>query len=314
MDLAVDVQNLTKIFGEFRAVSGVSFQIPRGSIFGFLGPNGAGKSTTIRMLLGIISPTSGEGRVLGLDIIKQSEKIKTKVGYMSQKFSLYEDLTVLENLDFFSGIFELSGKRKRNRIEELIVLTKLSGYENRLARDLPQGVRQRLAFAVAQIHDPEMIFLDEPTGGVDPALRRYFWDIIADLSAAGKTVMVTSHYMDEVERCDHICFIYGGKLIASGTPTQLKQNYLSGEIYALETSRRAETLHILKQADFVSNPFPSGRSVRFVVEKVAADPNEALRLVEKAGITDAKLRKDSPTLEDVFVSLVAQREIEKLET
>ncbi|MCE1245437.1 MAG: ABC transporter ATP-binding protein [Firmicutes bacterium] len=304
MALSVDVQGITKVFGSFRAVSDVSFQIPAGSIFGFLGPNGAGKSTTIRMLLGIIQPTEGDGTVLGYDIIRESEKIKMNVGYMSQKFSLYEDLTVYENLDFFCGIFELTGKAKKDRIDFLISLTKLDGYEDKLTYNLPQGVRQRLALATALINDPKLVFLDEPTGGVDPALRRYFWDIIADLSKQGRTVMVTSHYMDEVERCDNICFIYGGKLIAKGTPSQLKANYIQGEIYSFETENRLNALSALQELSWVKNPFPAGRAVRFLVDKGGFREDEMKQHLAAVSVKDVNIRKTSPTLEDVFISLV----------
>jgi ABC-2 type transport system ATP-binding protein len=304
MDLSVDVNGITKMFGDFAAVSDVSFKIPAGSIFGFLGPNGAGKSTTIRMLLGIIQPTHGSGSVLGYDIIRESEKIKMNVGYMSQKFSLYEDLTVYENLDFFCGIFELSGKVKQERIEHLISLTKLDGYEDKLTYNLPQGVRQRLAFATALINDPKLVFLDEPTGGVDPALRRYFWDIIADLSKQGRTVMVTSHYMDEVERCDNICFIYGGKLIAKGTPSQLKANYIQGEIYSFETENRLEALTVLQGIPWVKNPFPAGRAIRFLVDKGDFREDVLQKSLSETSKTGVNIRKAAPTLEDVFISLV----------
>ena len=230
-DLVVDVRDLTRRFGHFVAVDRVSFQIPRGTIFGFLGPNGAGKSTTIRMLLGILPVSEGEGQVLGFDIRTSSEEIRARVGYMSQRFSLYEDLTVLENLRFFGGVFGLAGARLDQRVRELVEMTRLEGFEKQLAQGLPGGIRQRLALATSLLHDPELVFLDEPTGAVDPALRRYFWERIAELSAAGRTVMVTSHHMDEVERCHDICFIHHGRLMAQGSPGELKNRHLPGEMW-----------------------------------------------------------------------------------
>ena len=304
-ELCVNVQNLTKKFGSFTAVNGISFKIPAGSIFGFLGPNGAGKSTTIRMLLGIIPPTSGDGNVLGFDITKQSEEIRARVGYMSQKFSLYTDLTVYENLDFFGGIFDIPQKKKEKRIDYILDLAKLRGYENQMTEDLPRGVRQRLAFGVSLIHDPQIVFLDEPTGGVDPALRRYFWDIIAQLSQEGKTVMVTSHYMDEVERCDNICFIFRGKLIARGTPSGLKKDYIGGETYSVETKRRIDLMSMLKEETWAKNPFPAGNFVRFLVDKDSIKCEEIRKLISENGFEGETLKKVNPTLEDVFISLVS---------
>lgn len=296
LPLAVDVHNLTRRFGDFVAVDRVSFQIPKGSIFGFLGPNGAGKSTTIRMLLGILAVSEGEGTVLGRDIRTQAEAIRSQVGYMAQKFSLYEDLTVWENLEFFAGIFQVKGK---GRLEHLLELLRLKEYRHSLATSLPGGIRQRLAFAVALVHDPEIVFLDEPTGAVDPALRRYFWEIIVELAQSGKTVMVTTHYMDEVERCDDICFIYGGKVIAQGSPTELKRDHVSGHIYQFEPTRRLRALHALQKMPEVLNPFPAGTAVRFQSEASA----EALR-PQLQEFLQGDLRAVRPTLEDVFISLV----------
>ena len=301
--LSVNVRDLTKRFGNFVAVDRVSFEIPEGSIFGFLGPNGAGKSTTIRMLLGITSVTSGEGTVLGRNIRTQSQEIRSRVGYMAQRFSLYEELTVQENLDFFAGVFGLEGRQGRARIEELIELTRLRGAEREMAATLPGGIRQRLALAVALVHDPDIVFLDEPTGAVDPALRRYFWELIVDLSVAGKTVMVTSHHMDEVERCDNICFITAGRLIAQGSPSELKRNYLRGQAMEVVTPRRAEISDWLKSQLGVSNPFPAGSSVRFVLTGDAGEIVQKFATIARPGET---VRPTRPTLEDVFVSLVSE--------
>lgn len=291
-DLCVNVEGLTKRFGDFTAVDSVDFQIPRGSIFGFLGPNGAGKSTVIRMLLGILPPTEGHGRVLGRDIRTEAAEIRARVGYMAQKFSLYEDLTVRENLNFFAGLFGARG------VEDTIEVAKLGDYVDQLARFLPGGVRQRLALAVALVHDPELIFLDEPTGAVDPALRRYFWERIVQMARSGKTVMVTSHYMDEVERCDTICFIHSGKLIARGSPSELKRNTLKADMYSLKAENRHQALDVLGRLDGVGIPFPSGTSVRFTYSGEESALRKAL-----AGSSLPAAQKTSPNLEDVFVSL-----------
>lgn len=303
-ELAVDVQGLTRRFGDFVAVDGATFQIERGAIFGFLGPNGAGKSTTIRMLLGILPPSEGDGTVLGRNLRTQAEEIRARVGYMSQKFSLYQDLTVLENLRFFGGVFALPKKRLEERIDELVEMTRLQGYENTLAAQLPGGIRQRLSLATSLLHDPELVFLDEPTGAVDPALRRYFWERIAGLSAQGKTVMVTSHYMDEVERCHEICFINRGAIIARGSPSELKRDNLHGTMWQVETKSRNRIVELLESLPQVASAFPSGTSVRFLLR-----PDEEVAQVErelrKAGLSQ-DLHQSDATLEDVFVSLAAE--------
>lgn len=305
--LSVDVKNLTRKFGDFTAVDRVSFKIPRGEIFGFLGPNGAGKSTTIRMLLGIIQPTSGEGNVLNLDIITKSEEIRARVGYMSQKFSLYKDLTVMENLNFFAGVFNISGAEKDSKIDELVGLTRLSEYKNNLAGELPRGVQQRLAFAVSLIHDPEIIFLDEPTGGVDPSLRRYFWDVIVQLSEKGKTIMVTTHYMDEVERCNDICFIHGGRIIAKGSPSQLKKEHIKGQAYECKSEQKVKLVEYLKGIEGVSQPFPAGDRVRFIIDPRVKNPDSVCEHFRQKGLSTGNVKKTTPTLEDVFVFLTKNR-------
>ncbi|MBI3924803.1 MAG: ABC transporter ATP-binding protein [Armatimonadetes bacterium] len=299
-ELAVDVHELTRRFGQFVAVDRVSFQIPRGSIFGFLGPNGAGKSTTIRMLLGILAPSSGTGTVLGRNLRTEPEAIRSKVGYMSQKFSLYEDLTVLENLEFFGGIFGLWGSALGRRIEELVELTRLQGYEREMAAQLPGGIRQRLALAASLLHDPELLFLDEPTGSVDPSLRRYFWERIGAMSEAGKTVMVTSHYMDEVERCHEIAFIDRGRLIARGSPDELKRDQLRGSLWRVETRRRVDVAALLARSPGVDAAYPSGLSVRFLMRRGVEPLEAAIRQIDPEA---ARAEVAEPTLEDVFISL-----------
>ena len=296
----VDVRGLTRRFGDFTAVDNVDFQIRRGRIFGFLGPNGAGKSTTIRMLLGIVRPTEGVGRVLGFDILKESAQIRERVGYMAQKFSLYEDLTPAENLDFFAGLSGLEGSDWSRRRDKVVETVKLGDYLKEMTASLPGGVRQRLALAVTLLHEPELIFLDEPTGNVDPALRRYFWELIVQLSEQGKTVMVTSHYMDEVERCDKICFIHSGRLIGEGSPRELKSNTLKKELLTLATTRRIEAMQMLKQVAGVENPFPAGTSVRFLFDGRREELEAALR---SKGFRSEEVGVARPNLEDVFIYL-----------
>ena len=221
MDYAIEVENLTKKFGNFTAVDNISFQIPKGSIFGFLGPNGSGKSTTIRMLCGVLSPTSGKGSVMGKDIVRETEAVRQNLGYMSQRFSLYEDLTVEENLDFYGGIYGLDRDTRNERKKELIMMANLEGKEKSLAGTLSGGWKQRLALGCALIHKPGFLVLDEPTAGVDPVSRRVFWEIIHALSQQGITILVTTHYMDEAESCDIVGFIFNGRIINVAPPQEL---------------------------------------------------------------------------------------------
>lgn len=221
MEYAIEVENLTKRFGSFTAVDNISFKIPKGSIFGFLGPNGSGKSTTIRMLCGVLTPTSGKGVVMGLDIVQDTEKVRQNLGYMSQRFSLYEDLSVEENLDFYGGIYGLDKKTRDERKKELIMMANLTGKEKSLAGTLSGGWKQRLALGCALIHKPKLLVLDEPTAGVDPVSRRVFWEIIHELSRQGITILVTTHYMDEAESCDITGFIFDGRIINIAPPQEL---------------------------------------------------------------------------------------------
>jgi len=231
---SIEVSDLTKKFGSFTAVDRISFGVNKGEIFGFLGPNGAGKSTTIRMLCGIIRPTSGRGRVGGFDIGTQPEEVKKVIGYMSQRFTLYGDLTVKENMDFFGGIHNLPPRLKAERQAWVLEMAGLVGKANWLTRELSGGWKQRLALGCAILHQPEILFLDEPTASVDPISRRDFWDLIYDLANRGTTVLVTSHYMDEVERCQRIAIIYSGKIIGIGSPKELKKTFTQREDSTLE--------------------------------------------------------------------------------
>jgi ABC-2 type transport system ATP-binding protein len=220
---AVDVHDLVKQFGRFTAVNHISFQVAKGEVFGFLGPNGAGKSTTIRMLCGILPPTSGTGHVGGFNIVKQRYQIKETIGYMSQRFSLYSDLTIEENIDFYSGIYKLSRQKKKTRKDWILKMTGLEKMRSSLTGTISTGFKQRLAFGCAVIHEPEIVFLDEPTSGIDPIARKNFWELVRQMASSGVTIFVTTHYMDDADNCDRISLIYNGDIIAMGSPSELKQ-------------------------------------------------------------------------------------------
>jgi ABC-2 type transport system ATP-binding protein len=304
--LAIEVTDLTKHFGRFAAVDRVSFQVERGEVFGFLGPNGSGKSTTIRMLCGILLPTSGTGLVGGFDVAREPERVRERIGYMSQKFSLYEELTVQENLDFFAGIYGLAGPDAIARRDEVLVLAGLAVHRNALARELPGGLRQRLALASAIIHRPSVLFLDEPTAGVDPISRREFWELIRGMASAGTAIFVTTHYMDEAEHCHSLAFIYQGRLIAQGPPLVLKRG-LHGCLVEVEVEPAA-----LVQALEALQAHPQAREAAMFGAKlhVTLDSSDSLPTVRASlaghGITVRRMEAIVPSLEDVFVSLVAR--------
>lgn len=288
----IETENLTRRFESFTAVDKVTMRIKKGSIYGFLGPNGSGKSTTIRMLCGILAPTAGKGTVLGYDIAREGEQIKQHIGYMSQKFSLYEDLTVKENLEFYAGMYNLSGKNKQSRISQMIAMAGLNGRENELTVNLSGGWKQRLALGCSILHSPSIVFLDEPTGGVDPKSRRLFWEIIYDLANAGTTILVTTHFMDEAERCDDIGFIFEGKLIASNTPTGLKQA-ITDTLIRIEDTHSMELLTAIQEKEGVVDAYVQGNAVHVLVQ---ADQLTAFSPYSYEII--------SPSLEDVFVYFV----------
>ena len=231
MQNVIEVDNLTRKFGTFTAVDEITFTVGKGEIFGFLGANGAGKTTAIRMLCGLLAPSSGNAEVAGFDVYRETEKIKLNIGYMSQKFSLFEDLTVLENLQFYAGIYQIPAKQVKAKALQLIDKLNLNDYRNKLIKGLPLGFKQKLAFSAAVIHDPRIVFLDEPTGGVDPAVRRTFWDLIYETAQKGITVFVTTHYMDEAEYCDRISMMVNGKIEALGTPAELKRDFGCDSMY-----------------------------------------------------------------------------------
>jgi len=307
-DWAVEVRDLERRFGDFRAVDGLSFSVSKGEIFGFLGPNGAGKSTTIRMLCGLLAPTGGSGQVAGFDIIRETERIKTHIGYMSQRFSLYEEMTVEENIDFFSGIYCLPRDRKSVRKDWVLEMAGL--HDHRLARthDLPGGWKQRLALGCAVLHEPPILFLDEPTSGVDPISRRSFWELIHAMASEGVTVFVTTHYMEESEYCDRLAIIYRGRMVASGRPAELKSEHMRGSVFEIECERPADALGVLSDLPEIRDValFGSG------LHAVATHQDAAIPAVQGAlvaeNITVRSIVRIDPTLEDVFVSLIEANE------
>ena len=303
-ETAVKVEELERRFGPFVAVDRVSFDVPRGEIFGFLGPNGAGKSTTIRMLTGLLAPTGGRGWVGGRDIWTEGERIKEIIGYMSQKFSLYEDLTVEQNLDFYGGIYRIPAAKKAGRKAWALEMAGLTGREAALTRELAGGWRQRLALGAAVLHEPSILFLDEPTSGVDPISRRKFWELIRTLARQGVTVFVTTHYMDEAEYCDRLALIYRGRLIALGAPDQLKREHMPEDVLEVDAERPVEALELLGKLPEVREAALFG-ALLHVVTADAATAIPALRAaLDRAEIAAARIEKILPSLEDVFVSLI----------
>ena len=317
-DWAVEIDGLVKTFGNFTAVDHVSLKIKKGEIFGFLGPNGAGKSTTIRMLCGILAPTSGQGRVGGFDIYKESEKIKQNIGYMSQKFSLYEDLTVEENIDFYSGIYCLPREIKAERKEWALRMAGLQERRTSPTHTLAGGWKQRLALGCAILHEPSILFLDEPTSGVDPLSRRRFWSLIYDMAGRGITIFVTTHYMDEAEYCDRLALIYRGKIIALGTPAELKKEYMPEAVWELETEQMVEAMAFLKKSVGAVREPPLrevavfGNTLHVVTPKGADLTSSLPSLLSAEGIPVRRLEQIEPSLEDVFVSLVEEKDREEI--
>jgi ABC-2 type transport system ATP-binding protein len=314
---AVEIEELGKNFGSFAAVDRISLEVKRGEIFGFLGPNGAGKSTTIRMLCGILAPTSGRGKVGGFDIFREPEKIKQNIGYMSQKFSLYEDLTVDENLNFYSGIYRLPGQIKEERKEWVLQMAGLRDRKSSLTSALAGGWKQRLALGCAILHEPSILFLDEPTSGVDPISRRQFWDLIYEMVGRGVTVFVTTHYMDEAEYCDRLALIDRGKIIALGTPAELKTRQMPEAVWELETDQLVDSLRILKERVGVIRDSPElsevavfGSALHLMAKKEEDLSSSVPSLLALQGITTRRLERIVPSLEDVFVSLIAATERE----
>ncbi|MDY6904731.1 MAG: ATP-binding cassette domain-containing protein [Thermodesulfobacteriota bacterium] len=303
---AVRVSGLTRHFGDFTAVNAIGFEVPRGEIFGFLGPNGAGKSTTIRMLCGLLEPSDGGGTVGGFDIVRQPESIKQHIGYMSQKFSLYEDLTVSENIQFYGGIYGLANHRIGERRDWAIEMSGLARHRRSLTRTLSGGIKQRLALACALLHQPPIIFLDEPTSGVDPMSRRRFWDLIYAMADMGITVFVTTHYMEEAEYCDRVALIYGGNMIAMGAPVELKTRRMSDTILDLRCSRPQNVVQDIAALPQVRDAALFGAGLHIVVDNADQGTSAVREKLESMGIRIQSLEQVTPGMEDVFISLIEE--------
>jgi ABC-2 type transport system ATP-binding protein len=303
-ELAVDVKGLTRVFDAFVAVDHIDLRVAAGTVFGFLGPNGAGKSTTIRMLCGILRPSAGTGTVGGFDIGTQTEQLKSSIGYMSQRFSLYEELTVEENLRFFAGVYNVRGAQRRARIAWAVEMAGLRGREHLTTRELAGGWRQRLALGCAALHEPPILFLDEPTSGVDPASRRNFWEMIGELSSRGITVFVTTHYMDEAEHCDELALIYGGRLVATGSPATLKRRYMSRALLELEGSDLMGAFAALKPDPALAGVALFGTTLHLTADDEHAARAAVAARLQAAGISIERLERIEPSLEDTFVAIV----------
>jgi ABC-2 type transport system ATP-binding protein len=303
---AVQTVNLTKVFGKFVAVDHIDFTVPRGQIFGFLGPNGAGKTTTIRMLLGLLHPTSGSATVLGFDIVKQSEEIRKRIGYMSQKFSLYNDLTVEENLNFYGGTYGVRGQKLSERKKYILKMAGLEGRERELTRNLSGGWKQRLALGTAIIHQPEMLFLDEPTAGVDPISRREFWALLYELAEKGTTILVTTHYMDEAEHCQGLAFILNGRIVAQGSPQEVKLHKMKGDVLEVDCSRADLAIPLLREMALFDEVALYGSLIHVVTADAAAHKPLIEQRLRDEGIVVTSVDRIAPSLEDVFISSTRQ--------
>ena len=304
--IAVRVEGLTRKFGDFTAVDGVSFRVRRGEIFGFLGPNGAGKTTTIRMLLGLVKATAGTAHVLGCDIRADVRLMRARLGYMSQRFTLYTDLSVDENLTFYGRAYGVRNARLKRRKQAIVEMAGLVGRERTLTRDLAGGWKQRLSLGCAIIHEPELLFLDEPTAGVDPVSRRAFWDLLYQLAAGGTTIFVTTHYMDEAERCHRLAFIQRGRIVALGSPTEIKDTVMRGQVLEVDCDDPPNALRALRGLDGLDEVALYGALIHVVSEGVTARRQEIERVLANAGVEVRTLDVIAPSLEDVFISSVRE--------
>jgi ABC-2 type transport system ATP-binding protein len=303
---SVVIQDLVKRFGDFVAVNHISLETRKGEIFGFLGPNGAGKSTTIRMLCGLLTPTSGRALVAGYDVAREPESVRQNIGYMSQKFSLYNDLKVIENLRLFAGLYSVPSDKLKERIDWALDMANLKGQEDLIVGTLPGGWKQRLALGCAVLHKPPIIFLDEPTSGVDPISRRQFWDLIHEMAGEGVTVFVTTHYMEEAEYCNRLALIFRGKMVALGTPSELKRKSMKGELLLVECEPLGPAVEALQSAPMIIDAAVFGNALHLVVEKADVAMSEVKEYLSDHGITVRRVEKIHPTLEDVFVSLTTE--------
>ena len=298
-EAVIQVENLTRRFGDFVAVDHVNFEVNEGEVVGYLGPNGSGKTTTIRMLLGLLEPSDGKATVLGYDAFRQSEEVRARAGYMSQKFAIYDDLTALENLTFYGGVYGITDKARIRRTLELVGLR---GHESTLTRSLSAGWRQRLALGIALVHEPKLLFLDEPTSGVDPTARRAFWDLIYELAEGGVTILVTTHYMDEAEYCERVGIMRDGKLLAMDTPSQLKQTIIPGDVWEVFAEPLEVGLEVLPEIEGVLRVSLAGDHLRTITVR-GKKKEDLLRVLKARNVNVRDLVVGEPTLEDVFISL-----------
>jgi ABC-2 type transport system ATP-binding protein len=303
---SVVIQDLVKRFGDFVAVDHISLETRKGEIFGFLGPNGAGKSTTIRMLCGLLRPSAGRALVAGYDVARQPESVRQNIGYMSQKFSLYNDLKVIENIRLFAGLYNVPSDKLKARIDWALEMANLKGQENLIVGTLPGGWKQRLALGCAVLHKPPIIFLDEPTSGVDPISRRQFWDLIHSMAADGVTVFVTTHYMEEAEYCNRLALIFRGKMVALGTPSELKHKSMKGELLLVECDPLGPAVEALQSAPGVLDAAVFGNTLHLVVENSDRAIPELRQHLRKHDVNVHRVEKIRPSLEDVFVSLTSE--------
>jgi len=298
-EAVIKVENLTRRFGDFVAVDHINFEVNEGEVVGYLGPNGSGKTTTIRMLLGLLQPTEGKAKVLGFDAFKQTEEVRARAVYMSQKFAIYDDLTVLENMTFYGGVY---GIRDKARIARTLELVGLQGHDSTLTRSLSAGWRQRLALGIALVHEPKLLFLDEPTSGVDPTARRAFWDLIYKLAEGGVTILVTTHYMDEAEYCERVGIMRDGKLLAMDTPSNLKKNIIPGDVWEVYAEPLQDGLAVLPEVVGVLRVGLAGDHLRTITEK-GTGKEILLRALQARSVNVRDIVAGEPTLEDVFISL-----------
>ena len=300
----IDVRHLTRRFGDLIAVNDVTFSVGVGEVFAFLGPNGSGKSTTIRMLCGILLPSGGEGRVLGFDIAREGERIKQGIGYMSQRFALYEDLSVWDNLDFYARIYGVTAAHRAARLDELVAMAGLGGRARQLAGELSGGWKQRLALGCAIVHRPRLLFLDEPTAGVDPVSRRRFWTMIHGLAREGVTVFVTTHYLDEAEQAGRVGMIYDGVLRALASPAELKRGALRGQLVSVVCETPFDAVAILEGLPGVRDVALHGTDIHALIDPAEQSPEQLSARLRAAGIVVREVRRIDPTLEDVFIGLI----------
>ena len=307
----VSSRALVKRFGSFTAVDGLHLDLAEGEIFGLLGSNGAGKTTAIRMLCGLLTPTSGEARVLGTNVARDPERVRRSIGYMTQRFSLYGDLTVIQNLRFFGGVYGLGRERQRRREEWAVDAADLVGKEDLLADDLPGGWKQRLALACSMLHEPKVLFLDEPTGGVDPISRRTFWRRIDDMAQSGITILVTTHYLDEAEHCDRIALMHAGRLAALGSVARLREIFEGQAVLGVECERYVEAMELLERQEWVVEVSTFGASLHLVVPDAEDVCHRTSSLLDEAGLGPARVERLVPSLEDVFIRTIEERDRER---